>query len=791
MSRGDRERYRGSRDDRRRDPERERRRGERSDRRRRDTEPEDAYDSDREAAREARREARRRDPERTARHEERKRRRREEQAAIREQTAIDEEREARREERRRDREWRISQQEARRALDDSRGSGSRDRLRPPPTDYSRTRSESVDSREELRYERARRETRETHRRPEPAARRKKTRVDYSEKFTSLPETSGREGRDYRKSKRRIVSGALLEEGNSETLLDQRGGARRHKYTRKEDSVITIDEDAAKKKKKKLIITIGIILLALAVIVPVAVVLSKKSSAAADENLTPSDTSDVGKPSLGALDKIDPSSIPSAVKGTDLDPFSWLDTTDFNLTYTDETVGGLPVMGLFSKWDDSASANNKVPALDEEWGSYDERPARGVNVGGWLNLEPFITPSFFNRYPLQYGIIDEWTFCEKLGRSQAKAEMEKHYVTFINEQTFKEIRDAGLDHVRIPFGYWAVKTFADEPLVERVAWRYMLRAIEWARKYGLRVNLDPHGMPGSQNGWNHSGRQGDIGWLNGTDGALNAERSLEIHKSLATFFSQPRYKNIVAFYGLVNEPKMTALRVVEVNEWSGKAYKLIREAGITCPIVFGDGFLGLDNWQGELQSYEGLVLDVHQYVIFNVGQLVFDHQSKVKYACTGWTDQSRLSMDRSTGFGPTIFAEWSQADTDCTTYLNNVGWGSRWEGTYDTGNPLTRVLSPVCPTNDGSGPPCTCREANADPSSYSDSYKLFLKMFAEAQMHSFEEGWGWFYWTWKTETAHQWSYKKGLEAGILPMKAYDRVFDCTQPIPEFDDLPENY
>lgn len=34
-------------------------------------------------------------------------------------------------------------------------------------------------------------------------------------------------------------------------------------------------------------------------------------------------------------------------------------------------------------------------------------------------------------------------------------------------------------------------------------------LEWARKYGLRVELDLHTVPGSQNGLNHSGRLGSI------------------------------------------------------------------------------------------------------------------------------------------------------------------------------------------------------------------------------------------------------------------------------------------
>lgn len=112
------------------------------------------------------------------------------------------------------------------------------------------------------------------------------------------------------------------------------------------------------------------------------------------------------------------------------------------------VGGLPIMGLNSDWDDSAQANDKVAALNKPWGNYSKTPARGVNLGGWLSIEPFITPSLFN-YPLSAGVVDEWTLCAHLG-SQAASTIENHYNTFVTESTFQDIANAGLDHVRIPF-----------------------------------------------------------------------------------------------------------------------------------------------------------------------------------------------------------------------------------------------------------------------------------------------------------------------------------------------------
>ncbi|CAK7201112.1 hypothetical protein SEUCBS139899_003814 [Sporothrix eucalyptigena] len=535
------------------------------------------------------------------------------------------------------------------------------------------------------------------------------------------------------------------------------------------------------RKKKLIIFGGIGGAILIIIIAVvAVVVSKKHSGSSSSSSSSSTGSGLGS--------ISPDSIPSGAPSY-LNPYDWVSVTDFNLTYTNETVGGLPIMGLNTSYDDSASANSKTKPLNEEWGSYSTTPARGVNLGGWLSIEPFITPSLFN-YNSRLGIIDEYTLCSYLGTTKCSSTLENHYASFVTESTFAEIAAAGLDHVRIPFSYWAVEVYEGDPYLFRTSWRYLLRGIEWARKHGLRVNLDLHGLPGSQNGWNHSGRQGLIGWMNGTDGDLNVQRSLDVHDKLSQFFAQPRYKNIISHYGLANEPRMTFLPMSKVMNWTTTAAAMIRKNGINNNtfIVFSDGFYGLSNWQGQPNDYN-LVLDVHQYEIFNNGQIVYTHEEKIEYACTGWTEQTEESMDTATGFGPTITAEWSQADTDCATYLGNVGNGNRWTGTYDVGNASLNALTPMCPLQNQT---CSCTNANADPSTYSAEYKSFLLTFAEAQMYSFEKGWGWWYWTWDTETATQWSYKQGLAAGILPTDASSRTFQCTSStIPSFTDLPEYY
>ncbi|ETN39261.1 uncharacterized protein HMPREF1541_05484 [Cyphellophora europaea CBS 101466] len=606
---------------------------------------------------------------------------------------------------------------------------------------------------------------------EKRERSKQKRKEYKN-INTAPEPAQRK----RKRKNRDVSGAILEEGRG-----KRHSRRRESEYYEKNVVHKRDDPDSRKRRKKWFWIIGGLLVLLAIFIPVGVVVSNNNRGDGSGSGSTSNLSGDSGNTAPTNDCKD-TDVPENAKGTYTDITTWMDTQDFNCTYTAEMVGGLSVMGLNSKWDDSVKANDNVPALNDDW-EYGKKPIRGVNVGGWLVIEPFITPSLF-RYPASDRVVDEYTLTTKLGSSATRT-LEQHYATFISKKDFANIRAAGFDHVRIPYPYWAVETYDGDPYVAKIAWRYLLRAIEWCRENGLRVNLDLHSVPGSQNGWTHSGRLGAINWISGPDGATNAQRSLDIHKKLSTFFAQPRYANIITIYGLVNEPKMIDLDVDEVISWNEQAVKTIRGAGLSKPYLnFGDGFLKLSDWQGEFQGADDkLILDTHQYQIFNTGQLPLNHSARIALSCSGYTGLLVASNNPQTGWGPTLDGEWSQADTDCAPFLNNVGVGSRWTGTLNLNDPKMNVLEPLCPT----APDCSCDMPNADPATYSAEYKQFLQMYAEAQMDSFEKVWGWFYWTWKTEDAVQWSWMLGLEAGILPEKAYAPKFRCGDDVPAFATL----
>jgi glucan 1,3-beta-glucosidase len=120
--------------------------------------------------------------------------------------------------------------------------------------------------------------------------------------------------------------------------------------------------------------------------------------------------------------------------------------------------------------------------------YNSEKVRGVNLGGWLVLEPWITPSLFEQGGAE--AIDEWCLTNDLGGS-AQDTLSQHWNSFITADDFHQISAAGMNHVRIPIGYWAVVPQPGEPYVQGQL-DVLDQAIGWARDAGLKVIVDLHG-----------------------------------------------------------------------------------------------------------------------------------------------------------------------------------------------------------------------------------------------------------------------------------------------------------
>ncbi|OCH95383.1 glycoside hydrolase [Obba rivulosa] len=391
-------------------------------------------------------------------------------------------------------------------------------------------------------------------------------------------------------------------------------------------------------------------------------------------------------------------------------------------------------------------------------AYGQDVIRGVNLGGWFVLEPWITPSIFESTN-NTDIVDEFTFGQLLDNETALSILQSHWETWYTEDDFVAMRAAGLNHVRIPVGYWSVPiTSADTNSSTSVspyvpgAWPYVLQALNWAKNNSLHVIFDLHGAPGSQNGFDNSGQRTDTPeWANGN---ANISRTLDIIK-----FISENVGGMIDVLELLNEPAAYVSNIdAALPQYWQQGYGVVRQAaGSDIQVMIEDGFLGVQSWENFLlyPEAEGVIMDTHEYQIFNYDQLGLSFQGHINASCQ--QAGSLASYAKSNLY--TIIGEWSTAVTDCAKWLNGRGIGARWDGTWQ---PNQQVFG-------------SCDGWTGNMSTFSAEYKTFLRQYWEVQVQMGEAIQGWVYWTWKAENADEWSYQKGLEGGWIPQDPTDLMY----------------
>ncbi|KAF8215056.1 glycoside hydrolase superfamily [Mycena galopus ATCC 62051] len=489
-----------------------------------------------------------------------------------------------------------------------------------------------------------------------------------------------------------------------------------------------------RRRKIIIISVSLlVVVVVAVSVPIALSSSNKGTSSANSASGKSTSSGPTSGTTGSLITTD-------------------DGTTF--TYTNNFGGdwGWDPESPFSLGGKAQSWSKRVGSEEWDWGT---DVARGVNLGGWLLTEPFITPALYEPYvnKSSIAVVDEWTLSIAMGANLA-TEMEDHYKTFITEQDFADIAGAGLNWVRIPIGFWVIEAIDDEPFLVGTSWTYFLKAIQWARKYGIRIFLDLHALPGSQNGWNHSGKAGTINFMHGVMGIANAQRTLTYLRILTEFASQDQYRDVVCVIGIVNEILWSAIGQVGVQSFYLGAYEAIRTAtGIGAGkgpyMAIHEAFQGPAIWEGFLAGADRVALDQHPYLAFTYDYVSTLDQMSVK-PCA-WAIATNQS---SKAFGVTLGGEFSTAINDCGLWLNGIGSTS---------------AAPDCAVID-------------DWASYNATMMASLKQVTLATMDALQN---FFFWTWKignstvlgTSSSPLWHYQLGLQRGWIPADPREAIGHC--------------
>jgi len=414
------------------------------------------------------------------------------------------------------------------------------------------------------------------------------------------------------------------------------------------------------------------------------------------------------------------------------------------------------------------------------------PVLGVNIGGWLVLEPWIKPSMFE-VPLQAGQqqpYDEWTLGEYLG-DRVDQYMKAHYNTWLLRSDLETAYEAGINSVRIPVGYWIVDRRPDEPYASpEVGWPFLTRALDWCKEIGLVVQIDIHGLPGSQNGLDHSGRRGEIRWTE----PENLARSLEVVRKLTQQLSDQGYlapSGPVNMLQPVNEPWMS-IDLGLLLDWYNSSYHVIRAIAPAehVAIAYSDSFRLPDpvfeNFMPEEEGYENVYLDEHFYQIFDLNGLSMSRDQHLVSTQSFFRDQQRNHLSK--GRTKLLVGEFTLATTDCAKWLTGVNQGYRWDG--------TKLYEPNPPYGNCSG------DDGNDPAQFSSEYRAFLRGYSAALFDTFENtlnvsdgddslpnlAAGWYFWTLKTEGAPQWDLLLGLREGWIPRPVSTRA-SISRPTPE--------
>ena len=144
---------------------------------------------------------------------------------------------------------------------------------------------------------------------------------------------------------------------------------------------------------------------------------------------------------------------------------------------------------------------------------------GTNIGGWMVLEPWITPSFFYRFlgkTHSEGVgKDSYTVCEALGPDWGNQVMRSHWDNWLTEEIIIGLAERNVEIVRIPIGDWTTEAYGPyvgcmDGAKEKIEW-----ALDKFAENGIKVLLDVHCLKGSQNGFDNSGIAADTHWLDET------------------------------------------------------------------------------------------------------------------------------------------------------------------------------------------------------------------------------------------------------------------------------------
>src|SRR5579863_9587034 len=234
--------------------------------------------------------------------------------------------------------------------------------------------------------------------------------------------------------------------------------------------------------------------------------------------------------------------------------------------------------------------------------------KGVNLGGFMVMEPWMCPADSGGLPDTYSIIAELD--SRFGVAEEQTLIRDYQQAWITTADFANIKAAGFNAVRLPV-WWG--NFYPIANVSNSGWRSdAFTELDWvvnaAAAQGLYVIIDMHGVVGGQSTSDDTGQQNQNQyWTNGNDQGNTAYMWWEIANH---YNGNPT----VAGYDLLNEP-MNAPSDSAVISAYVSLYNTVRSADPTHIVIIEGTF---DSWSWNVlpnpssEGWTNVVYSFHEY-----------------------------------------------------------------------------------------------------------------------------------------------------------------------------------
>jgi endoglucanase len=236
--------------------------------------------------------------------------------------------------------------------------------------------------------------------------------------------------------------------------------------------------------------------------------------------------------------------------------------------------------------------------------------KGLNLGGWLVMEPWMCPADSGGLPDTYSIITELDSRTNFGVATEQSLIRIYQTNWITTADLDNITNGGFNCVRVPV-WWG--NFYSITNTTSSGWRSdAFSVLDWlvtnCASRGIYVIIDMHGVVGGQSTSDDTGQQNqNLYWTSSTDQSETAYMWTQI----ATHYNG---NSTIAGYDLINEPDGTSSTSI-VWPIYNSLYNTIRSVD-TNHIIIMEGTFGNWNWSmlpnPSTYHWTNIVYSMHEY-----------------------------------------------------------------------------------------------------------------------------------------------------------------------------------